>query len=69
MRASHRPRRYVSGTALSALRPMLRYSRTRDAYVLRLVGARRGPVLRPDRRRRDNGYVGPDRRATTTIEG
>jgi len=30
---------------------MLRYSATRDAFVLRLVGNSNGPVLRPDRRR------------------
>jgi hypothetical protein len=32
------------------LRPVLRYSRTRDAYVLRGVGRHVGPVLRMDRR-------------------
>jgi hypothetical protein len=37
---------------LLLLRPLLRYSATRDAYVLRLVGRRVGPVLRMDRRRR-----------------
>jgi hypothetical protein len=30
--------------------PMLRYSYSRDAYVLRGVGRRLGPVLRPERR-------------------
>jgi hypothetical protein len=28
------------------LRPVLRFSATRDAYVLRIVGNRLGPVLR-----------------------
>jgi hypothetical protein len=28
------------------LRPFFRYSRVRDAYVLRLIGNSRGPVLR-----------------------
>jgi hypothetical protein len=36
----------------------------RDAYVLRVVGRRMGPVLRPDRRapRRIVEYAGPERR-------
>jgi len=34
------------------LRPLLRYSVTREAFVLRVVGNSIGPVLRPDRRRR-----------------
>jgi hypothetical protein len=32
--------------------PMLRYSYSRDAYVLRGVGRAVGPVLREERRRR-----------------
>ena len=32
------------------LKPFFRYSRVRDAYVLRLVGRRHGPVLRLIRR-------------------
>jgi hypothetical protein len=32
------------------LTPVMRYSTSRDAYVLRGVGRRIGPVLRPDRR-------------------
>lgn len=31
--------------ALTVLRPALRYSYTREAYVLRLVGNHRGPVF------------------------
>jgi hypothetical protein len=43
------------------MRPILRYSVARDAYVLRVVGRRVGPVLRLDRRpRRDRGPR-PDR--------
>ncbi len=42
-----RQRRYVSPALLAALRPLLRYSETRQAYVLRLVGNRFGPVLKP----------------------
>jgi hypothetical protein len=42
-----RPRHNVASGVLKALKPLLRFSYTRDAYVLRLVGNRRGPVLRP----------------------
>ena len=48
------------------LRPALRYSATRDAFVLRGIGNSRGPVLRPDRRgRREGAFEGIDRRART----
>ena len=47
---SPRERRYVRSGTLTLMRPLLRYSMTRDAYVLRLVGNRWGPVLRVDRR-------------------
>jgi len=50
MRTVKRPRRYVSRYWLLLLRPILRYSTSRDAYVLRGVGRRVGPVLRPNRR-------------------
>jgi hypothetical protein len=44
---------------------MLRYSATRDAFVLRAVGSSVGPVLRPDRRRRRRQqFDGVDRRRT-----
>lgn len=47
-----------------ALRPALRYSFARDAYVLRGIGRRTGPVLRPDRRRSaESPFEGVDRRA------
>lgn len=42
-----RKRRYVSPSLLSALRLLFRHSGSRDAYVLRGVGQRMGPVLRP----------------------
>ena len=45
-----RPRRPLSPLLLGLLRPFLRYSLTRDAYVLRGIGNRHGPVL-VDRRR------------------
>lgn len=44
-----RPRRYVRPATLRLLRPIVRYSASRDAFVLRLVGKRVGPVLRPKR--------------------
>jgi hypothetical protein len=48
---SPRPRRYVRSGTLTLLHPLFRHSTTRDAYVMRLVGNRWGPVLREDRRR------------------
>jgi hypothetical protein len=48
-RTSPRPRRTVGSVTFIALRPVLRYSQWRDAYVLRGVGNRVGPVLRRDR--------------------
>jgi hypothetical protein len=52
---------------LFVLRPLLRYSATRDAFVLRFVGRSAGPVLRVDRRhgRRLRGketFAGVERR-------
>jgi hypothetical protein len=47
---------------LTVTRPLLHYSQSREAYVLRLVGNRVGPVLRFDRRRRPGAYDGPERR-------
>jgi len=47
----------------------LRYSATRDAFVLRVVGNATGPVLRPDRRRRRRRkavFEGVDRRRAQT---
>jgi hypothetical protein len=45
------------------MRPMLRYSSARDAFVLRVVGSHRGPVLRRERRiALHSGYDGPERR-------
>ncbi len=63
MHTVQRPRRYVSPVTLTAMRPVLRYSSTRDAFVLRVVGSHRGPVLRRERRiARQSEYEGPDRR-------
>jgi hypothetical protein len=50
MRIVKRPRRYVPRHWLAIGRPLLRYSEPRDAYVLRLVGRKWGPVLKYDRR-------------------
>jgi hypothetical protein len=63
MRTVKRPRRYVARHWLLLLTPVMRYSAARDAYVLRGVGRRMGPVLRPDRRRRKR-LDGVERRST-----
>ncbi len=47
MRTTPRPRHHVGPFLLTLLRPVLRWSHSRDAYVLRAVGNRWGPVLRP----------------------
>lgn len=65
MRTQQRPRRYISQHWLVMLKPVLRYSATRDAYVLRAVGRAAGPVLRVDRRRgrrSSASYAGAERR-------
>jgi hypothetical protein len=50
MRTSKRPRRYVASHWVALGRPVLRYSKSRDAYIARLIGHRWGPVLKLDRR-------------------
>jgi hypothetical protein len=63
MRSVGRPRRYVARFWLVLFRPFLRYSVTRDAFVLRVVGRSAGPVLRPNRRRhRRASFEGAERR-------
>jgi len=59
---AQRPRHYVSRATLALVRPLFRYSLSRDAYVLRVVGNSRGPVLRRDRRNKTRDYAGPERR-------
>ncbi len=59
-----RARHYVSPFTLILLRPFFRYSRTRDAYVLHLVGNSTGPVLRRDRRRSQYEHAGDERRGS-----
>jgi hypothetical protein len=67
MRSVGRPRRYVAEHWLLLLKPVLRYSTTRDAFVLRGIGNSRGPVLRLDRRKRQQqlSFEGIDRRSRT----
>lgn len=48
-RRFERKRHEVSPVILGAVRPLFRYSTTRDAYVLRAVGQRHGPVLKQRR--------------------
>ena len=65
MRTVPRPRRYVSTRRLALCRPLLAFDDWRDAYVLRGLGNRVGPVLREDRRRSGGVlFDGPDRRRT-----
>lgn len=59
---TERPRHYVSPLLLRVLLPLVRYSTSRNAYVLRGVGRRFGPVLRP--RLSDVLAHDPQRRAT-----
>ena len=47
------------------MKPVLRYSSGRDAYVLRVIGSNVGPVLRLDRRRAPRAaFEGIERRRT-----
>jgi hypothetical protein len=64
MRTAKRPRRYVARHWLLLVRPVFRYSAVRDAYVLRVVGRRVGPVLRLDRRH-EQRLDGVERRHTS----
>jgi hypothetical protein len=63
MRKVPRPRRYIARHWLTLLTPVMRYSSSRDAYVLRGLGRSMGPVLRPDRRRAQP-FDGVERRAS-----
>lgn len=60
---AQRPRHYVSRTTLALARPLFRYSLSRDAYVLRLIGNSRGPVLRRERRSKQAAHAGSERRS------
>jgi hypothetical protein len=59
---AQRPRHYVSRPALALVRPLFRYSLSRDAYVMRVIGNSRGPVLRRERRNTEREHAGPERR-------
>jgi hypothetical protein len=60
---SLRTRRYVPRQWIKLLKPMLRYSYSRHAFVLRGVGGSVGPVLRAERRRmRESPIDGVERR-------
>jgi len=59
---AQRPRHYISGMTLVLMKPLFRYSVSRDAYVLRLIGNSSGPVLRRERRRIQRDFAGPERR-------
>lgn len=64
MRSVPRPRHYLARHWIVLATPLLRYSITRDAFVLRGVGNSVGPVLRRDRRRRNAArWDGPERRS------
>jgi len=68
MRTYERPRRYLPRHRLLLLKPLFRYSTSRRAYVLRLIGDKTGPVLRSERRAkrqpRTNGRDRPGRPST-----
>jgi hypothetical protein len=64
MRTVKRPRRYVAPRLITLTRPVLRYSQPRQAYVLRVVGRKWGPVLRPDRRHESQLEGAPERRSS-----
>lgn len=66
MKAPDRRRRYIRSPLLWILRPFFRYSESRRAYILRLVGERLGPVLRPERRAKPSAFPGPERRGALT---
>jgi len=66
MRVIRRPRKYIARHWLFMLRPLLRYSKSRNAYVLLGVGKSVGPVLRPDRRSQRRQIDGVDRRGRAT---
>jgi hypothetical protein len=47
---------------LALARPLFRYSLSRDAYVMRVIGNTHGPVLRRERRHGQREHAGPERR-------
>jgi hypothetical protein len=67
MRTVKRPRRYVARHWLTLGRPVLRYSAPRQAYVLRVVGRKWGPVLKVDRRHGHALRGGTERRGRARV--
>ena len=67
MRTVKRPRRYLDENWIALLRPLFRYSEHRDAYVLRVVGRQRGPVLKVERRHGGPLFAGPERRGARPV--
>ena len=59
---ARRRRHFVAPLTLVLLRPCFRYSLSRDAYVVRLIGSTHGPVLQRERRHKPGDYAGPERR-------
>jgi hypothetical protein len=57
MAAQPRTRHEVHPAIIAVLRPLLRFSPSRNAYVLRGVGSSRGPVLRSRTRARTNHHT------------
>jgi hypothetical protein len=47
-----RQRHEVAPVVTKIVKPLFRYSTTRDAYVLRVIGNQRGPVLKERRKSR-----------------
>lgn len=62
MRTSVRPRHELPAPVFTVVRPFMRYSSHRGAFVLRAVGNRFGPVIV-----RGNGDGAGDRRGATTL--
>jgi hypothetical protein len=58
-RTTPRPRRQVNPALIRGLAPVVRYSAGRQAYVLRGVGGRLGPVLVPKHPPREGEYAEP----------
>ena len=56
-RTTPRPRRQVDPTVIRRLTPVVRYSAGRQAYVLRGIGGRFGPVLVPRTTEREPEYA------------
>jgi hypothetical protein len=68
-----RPRHEVPAWAVTALSPVVRYSYSRHAYILRGIGSKRGPVLvvrRPEgpaASERDGRFTRDDARETAGL--